>query len=244
MKNKLKITDKLLKVIPGGAHTYSRGYDQFPSNVPEILIRGKGAYVFDNQARRYLDYGMGLRSVNIGYSEPQINRAAIKQILNGNNLTRPSSIELKAASKLVETIKSAEMVKFTKNGSTAVTAAIKLSRAYTKRNLVLRCSNHPFFSYDDWFIGNTVVNRGVPNKIKEMTINFEFNNIKAFKNKIKKFKNKIACVVMEPATDVCPKNIFDKKDCCMNYPCNREFKKKILYMRFNQYVKMRKFFLY
>ena len=41
---------------------------------------------------------------------------------------------------------------------------------------------------------------------------------------------------MEPATDVCPKNIFDKKDCCMNYPCNREFKKKILYMRFNQYV--------
>ena len=60
--------------------------------------------MFDNQARRYLDYGMGLRSVNIGYSEPQTNRAAIKQILNGNNLTRPSSIELKGI-KTVETIK-------------------------------------------------------------------------------------------------------------------------------------------
>ena len=81
MKNK-KIQQRLLKSIPGGAHTYSRGYDQFPSNAPEILTKGKGAYSYDQKGKKYLDYGMALRAVNIGYSEKDINNAAIKEINN------------------------------------------------------------------------------------------------------------------------------------------------------------------
>ena len=88
---------RLLKSIPGGAHTYSRGYDQFPQNAPEILSHGKGAYVFDDNGNRYLDYGMALRAVNIGYAEDSIDQAAIEQIQKGNNLTRASKIELEAA---------------------------------------------------------------------------------------------------------------------------------------------------
>ena len=109
-----KFTKALLKVIPGGSHTYSRGADQYPSNAPSILSKGKGAYIFDVKNKKYLDYGMGLRSVNIGYAEKIINSAAIKQINNGNNLTRPSNIELKAANLLISNIESADMVKFTK----------------------------------------------------------------------------------------------------------------------------------
>ena len=60
---------RLLKNIPGGAHTYSRGYDQYPSNAPEILTHGKGAYVFDSSGNKFLDYGMALKAINIGYSE-------------------------------------------------------------------------------------------------------------------------------------------------------------------------------
>src|SRR3546814_4467438 len=90
--------ERLLKAIPGGAHTYSRGYDQYPSNAPQILVGGKGAYVFDPDGKRYLDYGMALRAVNIGYAEDEIDEAAIKQIRLGNNLTRPSMIELEARS--------------------------------------------------------------------------------------------------------------------------------------------------
>lgn len=128
-----KKTLELLKSIPGGAHTYSRGYDQFPFNAPEILSRGKGAYVYDLIGKKYLDYSMGLRALNIGYSEKSISNAAIKQINNGNNLSRPSTIELKAAKKLIKLVKSVDMVKFSKNGSSSVTAAVKLARAYTKK---------------------------------------------------------------------------------------------------------------
>ena len=106
--------ERLLKSIPGGAHTYSRGYDQYPANAPQILKCGKGAYVYDSENRKYLDYGMALRAVNIGYAEDEIDTAAIEQIRNGNNLTRPSIIELEAAELLIELIDSVDMVKFTK----------------------------------------------------------------------------------------------------------------------------------
>ena len=90
---KKKYTSKLLKYIPGGAHTYSRGADQFSLNAPQILKKGKGAYVFDENNKKYLDYGMGLRSIILGYSNQDVNKAAYQQIENGNNLTRPSMIE-------------------------------------------------------------------------------------------------------------------------------------------------------
>ena len=151
--------DRLLKVIPGGAHTYSRGHDQYPVNAPQILARGEGAYVFDADGNRFLDYGMALRAVHLGYAEEEIDRAAWQQIRAGNNLTRPSLIELEAAEKFVDLIDSVDMVKFTKNGSTSVSAAVKLARAFTGRELVARCAEHPFFSYDDWFIGSTPITR-------------------------------------------------------------------------------------
>ena len=140
--------ERLLKAIPGGAHTYSRGYDQYPLNAPEILSRGKGAYIFDPSGKKYLDYGMALRAVNLGYAEEEIDEAAITQIRYGNNLTRPSMVELEAAELMIDLIDSVDMVKFTKNGSTAVSAAVKLSRAYTGRGLVARCADQPFFSYE------------------------------------------------------------------------------------------------
>ena len=78
--------ERLLRVIPGGAHTYSRGFDQFPSNAPQILEKGEGAYVWDPEGNRYLDYGMGLRSVTLGYAYSSIAEAAYREILKGNNL--------------------------------------------------------------------------------------------------------------------------------------------------------------
>jgi glutamate-1-semialdehyde 2,1-aminomutase len=93
--------------------------------------------VFDDSNNKFLDYSMGLRSVNIGYSEPEIDEAAYLQIKNGNNLSRPSLIELEAAELLVDLIDSVDMVKFTKNGSAAVSAAVKLARACTGREIVV-----------------------------------------------------------------------------------------------------------
>ena len=134
---------------------------------------------------------MGLRSVNIGYAEDSINNAAINAIKKGNNLTRPSIIELKAAELFVSLIDEADMVKFTKNGSTAVTAAVKLARAYTGKKIVLRCAEQPFFSFDDWFIGSTKVPRGVTEETRKLTKQFHYNDIQSLKTQINRFKNNI-----------------------------------------------------
>jgi len=203
--------ERLLKVIPGGAHTYSRGYDQYPSNAPQILAGGKGAYVFDPDGKRYLDYGMALRAVNVGYAEDEIDKAAIEQIRLGNNLTRPSMIELEAAELLVDLIDSVDMVKFTKNGSTSVSAAVKLARAYTGRELVVRCADHPFFSYDDWFIGSTPITRGIPRETLQKTKLFRYNEISSLKTLVDQYPGQIACVVLEAETTEAPHEGFLQK---------------------------------
>jgi len=211
--------DRLLKVIPAGAHTYSRGFDQYPSNAPQILKNGLGAYVYDDKDNKYLDYGMALRAVNLGYANDKINQAAIKEINNGNNLTRASMIELEAAELLVDLIPFVDMVKFTKNGSTATTAAIKLSRAYTNKTMVVRCAEHPFFSYDDWFIGSTPVTKGIKQDDIDNTKLFHYNDIKSLENLFEKYSDQIACVILEPATTEHPKDNFlhKVKELCLKY---------------------------
>jgi len=191
---------RLQAVIPGGAHTYSRGDDQYPLNAPSILKRGKGAYIYDDKGNELLDWGMALRSVNIGYSEETVNQGAIEQIGYGNNLTRPSLVELEAAELFTSLIPSGDMVKFTKNGSSSVSAAVKLARAYTGKELIVRCADHPFFSFDDWFIGSTNITRGVPENIQKQTLQFRYNDIASLQSLIEQSNDNIACVVLEPAT--------------------------------------------
>ncbi len=204
----MNYNERLQRVIPGGAHTYSRGSDQFPENAPQILDRGEGAYVYDDKDNKFLDYGMALRAVNLGYANEAVNKAAWAQIEKGNNLTRASMIELEAAELFVDLIPSADMVKFTKNGSTATTAAVKLARAYTGKEMVLRCADHPFFSFDDWFIGSTVMNKGVPENIVKQTQMFKYNDIDSLKALIDANPDNIACLIMEPSTTEHPKDDF------------------------------------
>ena len=217
---------RLEKLIPGGAHTYSKGSDQVSKNFPVILKKGSGSYVFDSNNRKFLDYGMGLRSVGIGYANREILNAANKQAKLGNNLSKPSYVELEAAEKIIKLIDSAEMVKFTKNGSSAVTAAVKLARAYTNKKIILVCKDHPFFSYDDWFIGSTVIKKGIPSETCNLTKTFKYNDLHSLKKLIKKYKNKIAGLVLEPCTNVCPKIANEIKSCCNQNVCNRNYRNK------------------
>lgn len=196
--------DRLLHVIPGGAHTYSRGFDQFPANAPQILERGEGAYVWDSEGKRYLDYGMALRAVTLGYANARVNGAAIREIERGNNLTRASLTELKAAELLVDLIPSADMVKFAKNGSNATTAAIKIARAYTGRRYVCIPRQHPFFSFDDWFIGTTPLQKGIPPEHAGSTLVFDYNDIASLQALFDAYPGQIAAVMLEPATTAVP----------------------------------------
>ena len=196
--------DRLLKVIPGGAHTYSRGFDQFPSNAPQILERGEGAYVWDPAGKRYLDYGMGLRAVTLGYAYPSVAEAACREIMKGNNLPRASTTELEAAELLVDLIPGADMVKFAKNGSNVTTAAAKVARAYTGRPYICVPRQHPFFSFDDWFIGSTPLTRGIPKQHADTTLVFDYGDICSLKALFDAHPAQIAGVMLEPSTTLTP----------------------------------------
>lgn len=216
MSNNKHYQEMAHRYIPAGAHTYSRADDGYPLNAPPILEKGRGTYVWDLEGNRYLDYGMALRAVTVGYDYERISNAAIKQIHNGNNLTRASKIEIEAARDLCDLIPWVDMVKFAKNGSTVTSAAIKLARAYTGKKYIARCLQHPFFSYDDWFIGDTVMDAGIPQEYKSLTLNFNFNDLDSAELLFKQYPNQIAAIILEPASTEEPKDDFlDKlKELC------------------------------
>lgn len=201
MKNYKELLNNL---IPGGAHTYSRGDDQYPTNAPPILEKGKGAYVWDPSGKKYLDYGMALRAVTLGYADDNVNKAAFRQIEKGVNLTRATTLELEAAQTMVDLINGADMVKFAKNGSNVTTAAVKIARAYTGRKYVCVPKQQPFFSFDDWFIGTTPILKGIPSEHHSTTLVFEYNNIESLQTLFDQYPNEIAAVIMEPATTLLP----------------------------------------
>ena len=147
---------------------------------------------------------MGLRSVTLGYAYPSVAEAAYREILKGNNLSRASLTELEAAELIVDLIPSADMVKFAKNGSNVTTGAAKLARAYTGRRYICVPRQHPFFSFDDWFIGTTPLTKGIPPEYVQFTLAFDYGDISSLERLFDQYPNQIAGVMLEPATTVTP----------------------------------------
>jgi glutamate-1-semialdehyde 2,1-aminomutase len=184
-------------LIPGGAHTYAKGDDQFPVNAPAFIARGKGCHVWDLDGNEFIEYGMGLRAVTLGHAFEPVVEAAYQQMQFGVNFSRPVKIEVDLAEAMLEVIDGAEMVKFAKNGSDVTTAAVKLARAYTGRDLIAICGDQPFFSIDDWFIGTTAMNAGIPRAITEMTLKFRYNDAESLRVLFDEYPGQIACVMLE-----------------------------------------------
>jgi len=196
------------RVIPGGCHTYAKGDDQYPANAPAFIARGSGCHVWDIEGHEYIEYALGLRSTTLGHCWPSVTEAAREALSIGNNFNRPHELEVRCAEMLLELIPTGDMVKFSKDGSSVMTAAVKLARASTGRQTIALCSDSPFFSYDDWFMGKTGIDTGIPEKIKNMSSMFDYNDIESLEKLFNDPDADIACVVMEPARLVEPKNGF------------------------------------
>lgn len=195
-------------LIPGGAHTYSKGDDQFPEFMAPYITHGKGCRAWDVDGNEFIEYGMGLRSVTLGHAYEPVIEAVKKQLDYGCNFGRPTMIEAECAEQFLDMIPGAEMVKFAKNGSDATTAAVKLARAYTGRDLVGFCGSHPFFSVDDWFIGKTKINSGIPQAIQDLSVSFTYNDIQSVKSLFDKYPDQIACLILEAERTEEPKPGF------------------------------------
>jgi glutamate-1-semialdehyde 2,1-aminomutase len=192
--------DRLHELVPGGAHTYARGSDQYPEGMAPVIARGRGAHVQDVDGNWYVEYGMGLRSVTLGHAHPPVVEAVVEAARAGVNFSRPSVWELRAAETFLEQVPGADMVKFAKNGSDVTTAAVKVARAATGRDLVAVCRSHPFFSTGDWFIGTTEMDAGIPASERALTVGFDFNDLASVETLLERHPGRIACLVLEAAT--------------------------------------------
>lgn len=192
-----ELAARLARVVPGGAHTYAKGADQYPLMSPSVIERGQGSRVWDADGNEYIEFGMGLRSVGLGHAYPSVVAAVRESLDLGTNFTRPSLIELDAAERFLEVISTAEMVKFTKDGSTATTGALKLARKATGRDRVAICLDHPFFSYDDWFMATTSVDGGIPSNELDRVVGFHYNDTASVERMFDEHPGQIAAVFLE-----------------------------------------------
>jgi len=199
----LALTERLHRLVPGGAHTYAKGDDQDPADMLPILVRGKDARVWDVDGNEYFEYGMGLRSVALGHAFSPVNDAAARQMQLGSNFSRPALLELEAAEALLELV-GGDMVKFAKNGSDAMNAAVRLARAFTGRDRIAMCADHPFFSTGDWFIGTTPMGAGVPQAVTDLTRPFRYNDLASLEALFDEYPGQIAAVVLEAETSTAP----------------------------------------
>lgn len=187
------------EIIPGGSHTYAKGDDQYPLLAPGFIARGQGSHVWDVDGNEYIEFGMGNRAVGLGHAHAPVVQAVVDELARGVNFTRPSHIEVEAAEEFLELIGGAEMVKFCKNGSDATSAAMKLARAYTSRDKIAFCADHPFFSVDDWFIGTTPMGAGVPKAITDLSVTFRYNDIASVEAMFAAHSGEIAGLILEAA---------------------------------------------
>jgi glutamate-1-semialdehyde 2,1-aminomutase len=188
------------RAIPGGCHTYSKGDHQFPANAPAQIASGRGCRAYDPDGNEFIDWGMGLRSVILGHAYPRVVEAVAAELARGSNFTRPSPIETLLAEELIDLIPCAEMVKLAKNGSDVTTAAVRLARAATGRDLVIFPREQPFYSFDDWFIGTTLLDAGVPDATKRLSLTVPYGDVDALAALLAAHRGAVAAVIMEPAT--------------------------------------------
>lgn len=208
LRKSIELKKRFNSAIPGGSHTYAKGDDQFPEFYAPYIVEGKGCRVRDVDGNEYIEYAMGLRAVTLGHAYPPVIEAVARQLETGCNFNRPSPIELECAELFLSVIRGGEMVKFAKNGSDATSAAVRLSRAYTGRDKVAVCHDHPFFSVDDWFIGSTPMNAGIPQEIRNLTLGFRYNDLQSVEKLFIENPGQIACVMLEVEKQVAPASGF------------------------------------
>lgn len=214
-QNKLKYAKSLAllkrakEVTPCAAQTYSKCYRYYCENAaPAFMERGKGSHVWDVDGNEFIDFVGALGAITVGYNNAEINNAILSQLKKGIAFSQPTSLEVELAEKLIKIIPSAEMVRFVKNGSDATAAAVRLARAYTGRDIIAVCGYH---GYQDWYIGSTENDRGIPDVVKSLIKKFDYNDFESLNKIFEENKGKVAGVILEPIQDNGPENRFLEK---------------------------------
>ena len=188
--------------IPLGSQTFSKSRTQYAVGIsPLYAAKARGAKIWDLDGNCYIDLVSALAAVTLGYGDKGVEKAVRKQLTRGVSISLPGVLEAEVSELIVEMVPSAEMVRFGKNGTDATSAAIRLARAYTGRDHIIVCGYH---GWQDWFIGSTTRNKGVPDSVSALTHKFGYNDIASLEALLNEYDGKIAAVIMEPMNVVFP----------------------------------------
>jgi len=187
---------RALGSIPLASQTFSKSAMNLVKGAsPLFLSHGEGAYVWDPDGNRYIDYILGLMPLVLGYRDVDVDNAIVDQLHKGIIFSLPSEIEMELAEKLIDMVPSADMVRYGKNGSDVTTAAVRLARAFTGRDRIASCGYH---GWHDWYIGTTTRDCGVPSVVKDLTSPFNFNDANSLEDLLRSAPDDFAGVILEP----------------------------------------------
>lgn len=190
------LLDRALTTIPLGSQTFSKSLTQYPRGVsPFFIERGRGARVWDADGNEYVDMIMGLCAVTLGYGDARVDAAVRAQLDDGVIFSLPHRVEMEVAERIVAMVPCAEKVRFGKNGSDATSGAIRIARAFTGRDRVAVCGYH---GWQDWYIGSTARNRGVPEATRALTHTFAFNDADSLADLLARHPGEFAAIILEP----------------------------------------------
>lgn len=199
-ENSNKLLERALETIPLGSQTFSKSYIQHPLNhAPLFLTHGMGAKVWDVDGNEYVDLVNGLLPVILGYNDIDVNNAIQTQLQKGVSFSLATELESELAELLCSIIPSAEKVRFAKNGTDVTSAAVRIARAYTGRDKIIVCGYH---GWQDWYIGTTTRNKGVPKAVSDLSISVPYNDLDRIESLLK--TEEYAGVIMEPCNISAP----------------------------------------
>lgn len=211
----IKKSDEYYKValdlIPCTTQTLAKGPQQNVKGVaPKYLQSGKGSHVWDVDGNEYIDYLMGIGPLSLGYAYDKVDNAIKEQLKDGITFSLMHPLEVEVAELIHKVVPNAESIRYSKTGADVTSAAVRLARAFTKRDKVLCCGYH---GWHDWYISVTDRNKGIPQSIQDMTYTFNYNDIQSV---IDSIDDDIACVILEPYVFEEPKDNFLQKlrDAC------------------------------
>jgi glutamate-1-semialdehyde 2,1-aminomutase len=198
--------ERAQKTVPLGCQTFSKSHIQYPTGAaPLFVTHGNAGRVWDVDGNEYVDLVGGLLPNVLGYRDPDVDAAIREQLDRGISFSLATPLEAELSERLCRLIPCAEMVRFGKNGTDATSACIRLARAFTRRDRILMCGYH---GWQDWYIGATTRNLGVPAAVSALSHLVPYNDLAAVERMFAQYPGEVAAIILEPAGANTPQEGF------------------------------------
>ena len=203
--NSEKLFEQAQKVLPGGVNSPVRAFKAV-GGTPLFISRAEGPYLFDVDGNRYVDYVCSWGPMILGHADPQVMKVVQNAIKNSTSYGAPTEVEVELANRVVEAVPSIEMVRFVNSGTEATMSALRLARAYTKRDKIIKFDGC-YHGHADMLLvqagsGVTTLglpdSPGVPRSAVEDTLLAQYNNLDSVKQLFETYLDEIAAVIVEP----------------------------------------------